>query len=106
MSRAATSKHVLQLEERLGARLLDRTTRRVSATAAGRRFYDQCRRILAELEEAERSAGELHNEPRGELRVIAPTNFGLTEIGAAITDLIVAYPQLRIHFTLNDHVTD
>jgi len=106
LSRAATSKHVLQLEKRLGARLLDRTTRRVSATAAGRRFYDQCRRILAELEEAERSAGELHNEPRGELRVIAPTNFGLTEIGAAITDLIVAYPQLRIHFTLNDHVTD
>ena len=47
LSRAATSKHVLQLEERLGARLLDRTTRRVSATAAGRRFYEQCRHILA-----------------------------------------------------------
>jgi DNA-binding transcriptional LysR family regulator len=106
LSRAAASKHVLQLEERLGARLLNRTTRRVSVTAAGRSFYDQCRRILAELEEAERSAGELHNEPRGELRVIAPTNFGLATIGTAITDLLVAYPRLRINLTLNDRLTD
>src|SRR3984957_18331864 len=83
--------------DRLGARLLDRTTRRVSATDAGRRFYEQCRRILAELDEAERAASELHNEPRGELRVIAPTNFGLTELGTAITDLVVAYPKLRVN---------
>ena len=69
-------------------------------------FYEQCRRILAELDEAERAASELHNEPRGELRVIAPTNFGLTEIGTAITDLVVAYPRLRINLTMNDHVTD
>src|SRR5580704_11136175 len=106
LSRAATSKHVQQLEERLGARLLDRTTRRVNVTEAGRRFYEQCRRILAELDEAERSAGELHNEPCGELRVIAPTNFGLTDIGTAITDLLIAYPQLRINLTMNDRVTD
>ena len=106
LSRAAASKHVLQLEERLGARLLNRTTRRVSVTAAGRSFYEQCRRILAELEDAERSANELHNEPRGELSVIAPTNFGLTEIGTAITDFVVAYPRLRINLTLNDRVAD
>jgi DNA-binding transcriptional LysR family regulator len=106
ISRAAASKHVLQLEERLSARLLNRTTRRVSVTEAGRAFYEQCRRILSDLEEAERSAGELHNEPRGELRIIAPTNFGLTEIGAAITDLALAYPKLRINLTLNDRVTD
>ena len=83
LSRAAASKHVLQLEDRLGARLLNRTTRRVSVTAAGRAFYEQCRRILAEFDEAERSAGELHNTPSGELRVVAPTNFGLAEIGTA-----------------------
>jgi DNA-binding transcriptional LysR family regulator len=106
LSRAAASKHVQQLEQRLGARLLNRTTRRVSVTEAGRIFYEQSRRILAEFEEAERSASGLHNEPRGELRVIAPTNFGLTEIGTAITDLIVAYPGLRINLTLNDRVTD
>jgi DNA-binding transcriptional LysR family regulator len=106
LSRAAASKHVLQLEERLGARLLHRTTRRVSVTEAGRTFYQQCRRILAEFDDAERSASELHNEPRGELRVIAPTNFGLAEIGTAITDLVIAYPKLRINLALNDRVTD
>src|SRR5271156_4883839 len=106
LSRAATSKHVLQLEERLGARLLDRTTRRVSVTAAGRTFYEQCRRILADLEEAERSAGELHNEPRGELRGIAPTNFGLAGIGTAIPDFLVAYPALRTNLPMNDRLPD
>ena len=106
LSRAATSKHVQQLEQRLGARLLNRTTRRVSVTAAGRTFYEQCRRILAELEEAERAAGELHNEPRGELRVIAPTNFGLAEIGTTITDFLLAYPRIRINLTLNDRPPD
>jgi DNA-binding transcriptional LysR family regulator len=106
ISRAAVSKHIAALEERLSARLLNRTTRRVSVTESGRTFYEQCRRILADLEDAERAAGELHNEPRGELRIMAPTNFGLAEIGAAITDLALAYPRLRINLTLNDHVTD
>ncbi len=106
LSRAATSKHVLALEERLGARLLNRTTRHVSVTAAGRKFYEQCRRILADLDEAEQAAGALHKEPRGELRVIAPTNFGLADIGNAIADFVVAYPRLRISLTLNDRVAD
>ncbi len=106
LSRAAASKHVQQLEERLGARLLERTTRRVSVTEAGRAFYQQCRRILTDLEEAERAASELHNEPRGELRVIAPTNFGLAELGTAIADLIIAFPRLHINLTFNDRVTD
>ncbi len=106
LSRAATSKHVQQLEDRLGARLLHRTTRRVSVTAAGRTFYDQCRRILAELEEAEHAAGELHNEPRGELRVVAPTNFGLAEIGTAIADFVAAFPRLRVNLTMSDRLSD
>src|SRR5258708_32433432 len=87
LSRAATSKHVLQLEERLGARLLDRTTRRVSATDAGRRFYEQCRRILAQLAEAERSASELNTEPPGEWRVLPRTTLGPPRLGTAVTYL-------------------
>ena len=106
LSRAATSRHVQQLEERLGARLLHRTTRRVSVTAAGRAFYEQCRRILGELEEAEHSASELHNEPRGELRVVAPTNFGLAEIGTAVADFVAAFPRLRINLTMSDRLND
>jgi DNA-binding transcriptional LysR family regulator len=106
LSRAAASKHLLQLEERLGARLLNRTTRRVSVTAAGRTFYEQCRRILAEFDEAERTAGALHNTPSGELRVVAPTNFGLAEIGTAITDFLSAYPEIRINLTMSDRLTN
>jgi DNA-binding transcriptional LysR family regulator len=106
LSRAAASKHRLQLEERLGARLLNRTTRRVSVTAAGRTFYEQCRRILAEFDEAERTAGALHNTPSGELRVVAPTNFGLAEIGTAITDFLSAYPEIRINLTMSDRLTN
>lgn len=106
LSRAAASKHVQQLEARLGARLLHRTTRRVSVTEAGRVFYEQCRRILSDLDAAERAASELHNEPVGELRVIAPVNFGLAELGTAITDLVVAYPRLRVNLIMNDRVTD
>ena len=88
LSRAAASKHVLQLEERLRARLLNRTTRRVSVTAAGRSFYEQCRRILVELDEAlSARPANCTMTPSGELRVVAPTNFGLTEIGSAIADL-------------------
>jgi DNA-binding transcriptional LysR family regulator len=106
LSRAAASKHLLQLEERLGARLLNRTTRRVSVTAAARTFYEQCRRILAEFDEAERTAGALHNTPSGELRVVAPTNFGLAEIGTAITDFLSAYPEIRINLTMSDRLTN
>jgi DNA-binding transcriptional LysR family regulator len=106
LSRAATSKHVQQLEGRLGARLLNRTTRRVSVTAAGRSFYEQCTRILADFEQAERAASRLYNEPRGELRVVAPTNFGLTDIGTALTDFVIAYPNLRINLIINDRITD
>src|ERR1700729_1931001 len=89
LSRAAASKHVLQLEARLGARLLNRTTRKVSVTAAGRTFYDQCRRILADLDEAERSGRELHHGPRGGLRGKAPTNFVDADLGTANRDFIV-----------------
>jgi DNA-binding transcriptional LysR family regulator len=76
MSAAMVSKHVQTLEEHLGARLLNRTTRRVSATEVGQHFYERCMRILSELEEAERAAGDLQTTPRGLLRVTAPVSFG------------------------------
>ena len=62
--------------------------------------------ILVEFDEAERSAGSLHNTPSGELRVVAPTNFGLAEIGTAVADFISAYPRLRINLTMSDRLTD
>src|SRR5690242_8566993 len=69
MSTTMVSNHVQALEERLGARLLNRTTRRVSLTDVGRAYYERCRRILAELEEADQAAGLLQTTVRGTLRL-------------------------------------
>jgi DNA-binding transcriptional LysR family regulator len=106
ISRAAASKHVLRLEERLGARLLNRTTRRVGLTEEGAAFYDRCARILAELEEAEHDLGAARREPRGTLRVNAPVSFGVLHLGAAIGSFAGRYPQVRIALALNDRVVD
>src|SRR5579862_922377 len=65
------SEHVKALEERLGTRLLQRTTRKLSLTEAGRAYYEHCAKILADLEEAEQAARDLHAAARGELRVNA-----------------------------------
>ena len=81
LSRAAASKQVLQLEEHLGTRLLNRTTRRLSLTEEGGAFYERAVRILAELEEAEREASSGRAEPRGTLRVSAPVSFGICASG-------------------------
>src|SRR6202021_3821314 len=76
MSPAMVSKHVRTLEERLGVRLLNRTTRHVSATEVGQNYYERCLRILGELEEAERAAGDLQAAPRGLLRGTREGPFG------------------------------
>ena len=106
MSRAAISKHIMQLEERLDVRLLNRTTRHVSMTEAGRQFHEQCRRILDDVTLAEGAAARASAEVSGELRIVAPTNFGLTWLGPAITDFLIAYSDVRIDLSLNDRPID
>ena len=106
MSRAVVSRNVIDLEDRLGARLLNRTTRQVSLTDAGRDFYERCRRILGELDEAEQIAANLQSGPQGELRVVAPVNFGLGELGSGITKFLLTYENIRISLSLNDRPVD
>src|SRR6185369_3775097 len=71
LTRSAVSKAVMELEQLLGARLLDRTTRRLSPTEAGRAYFERCTDILAAVEETELQVSRLHEEPRGVLRVNA-----------------------------------
>ena len=106
MSAAMVSKHVQTLEEHLGARLLNRTTRRVSATEVGQHFYERCMRILSELEEAERVAGDLQTTPRGLLRVTAPVSFGTRQLAPAIADYLASYPDVSIDLSLDDPYVD
>jgi DNA-binding transcriptional LysR family regulator len=106
LSKSAVSKQLASLEDRLGARLLHRTTRRMSLTEAGAAFLEHCRRIVAEAEEAEAAIGALQAEPRGVLRVNASVTFGTMHLAPIIPDFIARYPQTRIDLTLNDRMVD
>ena len=106
LSKGAVSKQIARLEDRLGARLLNRTTRRSSLTEVGAAFYERCRRIVAEAEEAELAVTRLHAEPRGTLRVNLPMSFGLLHIASAVPDFMAAYPEINLDLTLDDRVVD
>ncbi len=106
LTRSAVSKGVMELEQILGARLLDRTTRRVSPTEAGLAYYERCLDILSRIEETEQQVSRLHDEPKGVLKVNAPMSFGALYLGNAVADFMAAYPDLRIELSLNDRFID
>ena len=106
MSPAMVSKHIQTLEARLGARLLNRTTRRVSPTEVGQDYYERCLRILSDLEEAEQAAGDLQSAPRGLLRVTAPVSHGTHCLAPLIADYLKIYPEVSIDLSLDDHYVD
>lgn len=106
LSRSGVNKLVIGLENELGVQLLHRSTRVVTPTETGLAFYDRCVEILANLEEAERAIMQLHEEPRGRLRVNAPMSFGTMYLSPALTDFIMQYPDLQVQLTLNDRFID
>lgn len=106
MSKSAVSKHVGRLEDRLGARLLNRTTRRLSLTEVGRVYYEHCARILHEAEEGDLAVGRLQEEPRGTLRINAPMSFGQIHVAPALPDFLTAYPDLSVDVTFEDRFVD
>ena len=106
LTRSAVSKAVMELEQVLGARLLDRTTRRVSATEAGRAYYDRCVDILASIEETEMQVSRLHDEPKGVLRINGPMSFGVRYLGSAVADFMEKFPALKVEMTLTDRFID
>lgn len=106
MSPAMVSKHIQTLEQRLGVRLLNRTTRRVSTTEAGQEYYERSLRILAEIGEADRAASDLQTEPRGRLRVSAPVSFGTRYVAPAISGYLDAYPDVSVDLVLDGRQLD
>jgi DNA-binding transcriptional LysR family regulator len=100
------SKHVQTLEERLGARLLNRTTRRVSPTEVGHGYYERSVRILADLAEADQLAGDLQTTPRGVLKVSAPVTFGIEHVATTITEYLARYHDVSVDLVLNDRHVD
>ena len=96
----------MELEHLLGARLLDRTTRRVGPTEAGLAYYEQCIDIIAQSRGDRASGFGLHDEPRGVLKVNAPMSFGAIYLGPAIADFMTTFQGLKIELTLNDRFID
>ncbi|TBW39509.1 LysR family transcriptional regulator [Siculibacillus lacustris] len=106
LTRSAVSKAVMELEHLLGARLLDRSTRRVSPTEAGLAYYEQCIDIVARVEETELRVSRLHDEPRGVLKINAPVSFGVLHLAPAVAEIIGTHPDLRIELALSDRFVD
>jgi DNA-binding transcriptional LysR family regulator len=105
MSTTMVSNHVHALEERLGARLLNRTTRKVSLTEVGKAYYDRCTQILADLEQADDIAGALQSTPRGTLRIYTSTHM-VPFVAPAVTEFLASYPNVTINLTMGEREID
>lgn len=106
LSKSTVSKQIARLENRLGARLLNRTTRRLSLTEIGAAYYERCRRIVEEAEEAELAVTQLHAEPMGTLRINAPVSFGLLHIAPLLPEFMARHPALHVAIEVNDRRVD
>ena len=106
MSPVMVGKHIRQLEERLGARLLARTTRRQSLTEIGRQYAERCRQILADIKTAESGAEAMRSTPRGTLRISAPVSFGTQRLAPAMTDYLAAHSEVSLDLDLSDRMVD
>ncbi len=106
ISKSSVSKQISSLENRLGARLLDRTTRRVSPTEIGLAYFDRATRVLAEAAEADAIAATLQGSPRGELRISAPHSFGLAALSRIVADFLVEHPEVQVQMSLDDRYVE
>jgi DNA-binding transcriptional LysR family regulator len=105
-SKSAVSRQVSALEAELGARLLHRTTRALTLTEAGRSYFAQAARILADLAEANASVGQLQAAPRGRLRVSAPMSFGFLHLAPAVPAFLDRYPDVELDMIMSDRFVD
>lgn len=106
ISPVMVGKHIRELEERLGVRLLARTTRRQKLTEAGHAYAERCRQILADIQAAETKAEAMRSSPRGTLRISAPVSFGSQCLAPAMTEYLALYPEVNLDLNLNDRVVD
>jgi len=106
LSGPMVGKHIRFLEERLGVRLINRTTRRQSLTDFGRTYYERCRVVLAEAEAADALAADHLSEPRGKLRVTMPVHFGRRCVSPILLELARQYPTLELELSFSDRFAD
>ncbi len=105
-SKSLVSRQIAALETELGVRLLQRTTRSMALTEAGRSYFQRLSQILAELEETNSSVSQLQAAARGMLRVSAPMSFGLLHLAPALPDFLLRYPNVDVDMSMSDRFTD
>jgi DNA-binding transcriptional LysR family regulator len=106
MSPPAVTRAIAALEERLGVKLLNRTTRFVRSTEAGQRYLDDTRRIIAEVEEADESAAGINAEPRGHLAITAPALFGRMFVLPGVVEFLRRYPAMEVSAVFLDRIVN
>lgn len=106
MSKAAVSRHVAELEGRLGVRLLHRTTRKLSLTDEGQTFHARCRTLLTDVDEAEAEITARSGQATGLLKVNVPFSFGLLHLAPLWGDFLARHPRLALDVTLSDRIVD
>ncbi|HEX3851361.1 MAG TPA: LysR family transcriptional regulator [Polyangiaceae bacterium] len=106
LPKSTVSERVSRLEERLGVRLLERTTRHVRPTAAGAAYYERAARVVAEIEEANAAITDIHRSPKGLLRVGSPLLFGHAFLGDFVADFLVENPEVEVELIVADRRFD
>ncbi len=106
ISKSAVSKHVSALEARLGARLLNRTTRRVSPTEIGLAYYDRARRVLNDAGEADALVTSMQSAPSGLLRISVATDFGVNLLSPILGEFLSAFPEITVNMVLNNRYVE
>lgn len=106
ISRAMVTKHVMELENKLGTRLFNRTTRNLSLTEAGASYLERCQQVLSDVAEMEAAITHLQSEPRGVLKISAPPVIGVTHIAPALAEFLKIYPDLSVDLILKSNQTD
>ena len=103
---SAISKLVTRLEDRLGVRLLNRTTRRLALTPEGEAYFHRSQRILSDIDEAENEVASFRAQPKGLLRINVGTAFGTHQLTPALPEFLARHPEMQVELTLTDRVVD
>jgi DNA-binding transcriptional LysR family regulator len=106
MAPSSISRQINTLEEDLGVRLLQRTTRKISLTEAGQIYYERVSKILSDLDEAQQAISQLQAQPKGILRINAAIPFGERKLVPIIPEFLAQYPEVKVDLTLEDHAID
>lgn len=106
ISSSSVSKQIAQLEQRVGAKLLQRTTRRLSLTEVGEAYYQQCLAVLREVDESDNLVSQLQGAPRGTLKINCNMTFGQLLLSRAVNEFMAAHGELQVDITLDDRMPD